>query len=446
MSDLTERSAIDLRDALAGGEISAVEVTQAHLAVIEAKDPAIGAWAFIDRQYAITQAEKLDEIRATGGPAGPLHGLPVGLKDNIDTKDMPTENGTVIDAGRQPVEDAAIVTRLRQAGAVILGKTTTTELAYYQPTQTRNPHNGAHTPGGSSAGSAAAVAANMVPLAVGTQTGGSVVRPASFCGIVGFKPSHGLIPRTGCVTQAVELDTIGTMARNVADAALLAEILQGYDPGDPSTSVRAPMRLAETALSEAPVAPSFAFVRTPMWDKAEGWLQEALAGFADGLADRCGEVALSDIFADGWPAHRTVMVTGFARNLGHYDERAGSRLSSHMREAIAEGRDVKAADYLAARDLRDELNHGLDEIFDRHDAILTPAATGEAPASLDTTGNPVFNALWSFLGVPAITLPLLTGPAGMPTGVQLVGRRGDDARLLRTANWLHRTMMAGRDS
>jgi len=446
MSDLTERSAVDLRDALARGEISAVEVTQAHLAVIEEKDPAIGAWAFIDGEYAIAQAKKLDEIHQAGGPTGPLHGLPVGLKDIIDTADMPTENGTVIDAGRQPAEDAAIVTRLRQAGAVILGKTTTTELAYFQPTQTRNPHNAAHTPGGSSAGSAAAVAANMVPLAVGTQTGGSVVRPASFCGIVGFKPSHGLIPRTGCVTQAVELDTIGTMARSVADAALLADVLQGYDPGDPSTIVRAPMRLGETAQSTVPGAPSLAFVRTPVWDQAEGWLQAALAKFSGDLADRCNEVALPDIYADGWPAHRTVMVTGFARNLGHYEERAGDRLSSHMREAIAEGQGVKAVDYLAARDLRDELNHGLDEIFDRHDAILTPAVTGEAPASLDTTGNPVFNALWSFLGVPAITLPLLTGPAGMPAGVQLIGRRGDDARLLRTANWLHRTMTAGRES
>jgi Asp-tRNA(Asn)/Glu-tRNA(Gln) amidotransferase A subunit family amidase len=284
----------------------------------------------------------------------------------------------------------------------------------------------------------------MVPLAVGTQTGGSVVRPASFCGIVGFKPSHGLIPRTGCVTQAVELDTIGTMARSVEDAALLADVLQGYDPGDPSTELRAPMRLYETAQTPVPAAPSLAFVRTPVWDQAEAWMQEALVWLAGDLADRCYEVPLPDMFADAWPAHRAVMVTGFARNLGHYDERAGDRLSSHMREAIAEGRTVKAVDYLAARGLRDVLNRELDGIFDRHDAILTPAATGEAPASLDTTGNPVFNALWSFLGTPAITLPLLTGPAGMPTGVQLVGRRGDDARLLRTANWLHREFTAGR--
>ena len=442
MSNLASRSAVDLRDALARGEISAVDATNAHLAVIDERDPAIGAWAFIDRDHALGQAERLDEYRKTGAATGPLHGLPVGLKDIVDTKDMPTENGTVIDAGRQPKQDAAIVTRLRQAGAVILGKTTTTELAYYQPTETKNPHNPAHTPGGSSAGSAAAVAANMVPLAVGTQTGGSIVRPASFCDIVGFKPSHGLIPRTGVVTQAFELDTIGAMGRSVADAALLAEVIQGYDPGDAATEIRAPMHLLETAQAGPPVTPSLAFVKTPMWGEADPWLQEAFAELTAELGDRCDEVSLPDIYANAWPAHRTVMVTGFARNLGHYEDRAGARLSPHMREAIAEGRAVSAVDFLAARDWRDALNRGLEEIFERYDAILTPAAPGEPPASLETTGNPVFNAIWSFLGTPAITVPLLSGPNGMPVGVQLVGPRGDDARLLRTANWLHQSLMA----
>ena len=441
MTDLTERSAIDLRDALARGEVSAVDVTRAHLQQIDKRDPGVGAWAFIDSDHAMAQAERLDEFRKTGTDIGPLHGIPVGVKDIIDTADMPTENGTVIDAGRQPKTDAAVVTRLRQAGAVILGKTTSTELAFMQPTETKNPHNPAHTPGGSSAGSAAAVASNMVPLAVGTQTGGSIVRPASFCDIVGFKPTHGLIPRTGAVTQAFELDTIGPMARSVDDAALLAEVMQGFDPGDAATEVRAPMRLLETAQSRPPVTPSLAFVKTPKWDEAEPYLQEAFGELSEELGDRCDEVTLPEQYANAWPAHRTVMVTGFARNLGHYDDRAGDRLSHHMREAIAEGRQVRAADYLAARDWRDVLNRGLDEIFERYDAILTPAATGEAPASRETTGNPVFNAIWSFLGTPAITLPLLTGPNDMPMGVQLVGPRGEDGRLLRTANWLQRALI-----
>ncbi len=441
MNDLTARSAVSLRDAIARGELSSVEVVSAFLAVIDEKEPEIGAWAFIDRDHALAQAKGLDEYRAAGGALGPLHGLPVGVKDIIDTKDMPTENGTIIDAGRHPREDAAIVTRLRQAGAVILGKTTTTELAYYQPTQTKNPHNPAHTPGGSSAGSAAAVGSGMVPLAVGTQTGGSVIRPASFCDIVGFKPSHGLVPRTGVVTQAFELDTIGTMARSVADAGLLADALQGYDPGDAATKVRAAVRLRETAESDVPVPPLFAFVKTPVWDQAEPFLHEAFEELSTELGNQCDEVTLPDSYAHAWPAHRAIMVTGFARNLGHYEARAGEKLSSHMREAIAEGRETKALEYLAACHLREKLNDGLGDIFDQYDAILTPATTGEAPASLETTGNPVFNAMWSFLGTPAITLPLLSGPNGMPVGVQLVGPRGDDARLLRTANWLQQRIM-----
>ncbi|HSM39484.1 MAG TPA: amidase [Afifellaceae bacterium] len=441
MSDLASRSAIDLRDALRRGEVTAVNVTEAFLAAVDEKDPAIGAWAFIDHGHALAQAERIDAHRKAGNDPGPLHGLPVGLKDIVDTADMPTGNGTVIDAGRQPKRDAAIVTRLRQAGAVILGKTTTTELAYLQPAETRNPHNLAHTPGGSSAGSAAAVAARMVPLAVGTQTGGSIIRPASFCDIVGFKPSHGLIPRTGVVTQAFELDTIGAMANSVDDAALLVEVLQGYDPGDAATAVRAPIRLLETAQSKVPVTPSLAFVRTPVWEQAEPWLQEAFSEIASELGGQCDEVPLPEVFANAWPAHRTIMTTGFARNLAHYMDRAADQLSAHMREAIEAGRAVSAVDYLAARDWRDVLNRGLDEVFERYDAILTPAAPGEAPASLETTGNPVFNAMWSFLGTPAITLPLLTGPNGMPAGVQLVGPCGDDARLLRTANWLRQTLM-----
>jgi Asp-tRNA(Asn)/Glu-tRNA(Gln) amidotransferase A subunit family amidase len=311
-----------------------------------------------------------------------------------------------------------------------------------QPTATKNPHNPAHTPGGSSAGSAAAVAAGMVPLAVGTQTGGSVIRPASFCDVVGFKPSHGLIPRTGVVTQAVELDTIGTMARTVGDAALLADALQGYDTGDPSTVPCAPLRLCETALSDVPVTPSFALVRTPVWGEADGWLQDAFAELATELGDDCDEVELPDTFANAWPAHRTVMTVGFARNLGHYMDSAADRLSRHMCEAIEEGRSVRAIDFLAARDWREVLNAGLEEIFRRYDAIVTPAAPGEAPSSLDTTGKPVFNVLWSFLGTPAVTLPLLSGPNGMPAGVQLVGPRGEDARLLRTANWLNEKLTA----
>jgi Asp-tRNA(Asn)/Glu-tRNA(Gln) amidotransferase A subunit family amidase len=221
------------------GKISSDELTRACLARIEAREPEVQAWAFLDPEHALRQARAADEWRKRGRPLGPLHGLPVGVKDIIDTADMPTENGTVLHKGRMPRHDAAAVRMLRAAGAVILGKTVTTECAYFSPGKTRNPRNIEHTPGGSSSGSAAAVAAGMVPAAIGSQTAGSVIRPASFCGVYGYKPTHGLIPRTGVLTLSRALDHVGCFSRSVEDLALLAEVLTGYDEGDPDTRPRA---------------------------------------------------------------------------------------------------------------------------------------------------------------------------------------------------------------
>jgi Asp-tRNA(Asn)/Glu-tRNA(Gln) amidotransferase A subunit family amidase len=349
---------------------------------------------------------------------------------------MPTENGTVLDAGRRPRRDAAIVSRLRAAGAVILGKTVTTELAYFAPSKTRNPNDPNRTPGGSSSGSAAAVASGMVPLAVGTQTNGSVIRPAAFCGAVGYKPTFGLVPRTGILAQSWPLDTVGVFARSVADAALLAETLIGHDAGDSATAPVAPQGLPAAAAAEPPLPPRFAFVPSPVWDQAEADTREAFAELSDVLGDQCDRVDLPEPFGHGHAVHKTLMAAGFSRNLGGYFNRGEDQLSAHMREAIEEGRKVLAHDYLAAVDWIEVLNAGLDEIFQHFDAILTPAAPGEAPLGLETTGNPTFCTLWTLCGTPAVSLPLLQGANGMPLGVQLVGRRGYDARLLRTANWL----------
>ena len=260
----------------------------------------------------------------------------------------------------------------------------------------------------------------MVPLAIGTQTAGSVIRPASFCGVVGFKPTHGMIPRTGVLRQEPALDTVGVFARTVTDAALLADAIAGHDPLDPDTRLMAPPRLFDIAQSEPPVTPTLAFVKTPFWDKAAAETKEGFAELIEALADTCREVALPEIFSEGASAQRTLMNAGFARNLGLYYDRGK----------------VSAVNYLEARDWREALNNGLEQLFDRYDAIVTPAAAGEAPKGLSTTGDPVFNALWTLCGVPAVTLPLLSGPQGLPVGVQLVGRRGEDARLLRTARWL----------
>jgi Asp-tRNA(Asn)/Glu-tRNA(Gln) amidotransferase A subunit family amidase len=436
MTDPDDLNALDAREAMLRGELKALDLTEALLKRIAEKEAAIGAFAFLDPDLARQKAKAVDDHRRTGRAVGALHGLAVGVKDIVDTADMPTENGTPIDAGRRPGKDATIVRRLRAAGAIVIGKTATTELAFFHPSKTRNPHNPDHTPGGSSSGSAAAVAAGMMPFAIGTQTGGSVIRPASFCGIVGFKPSHGLVPRTGVLHHHPALDTIGVFARTVADAALLADAIAGHDPLDADTRIMPPPKLLDTALSEPPVTPAFAFVKTPNWDMAAPETKEGFGELVNALGAACSEVTLPEIFAKAAGAQRTLMVAGFARNLRAYYERGKDRLSPVMREAIEEGGRVAATDYLEALDWREALNSGLEQLFDRYDAIVTPAAPGEAPRGLDSTGNPVFNGLWTLAGVPAVTLPLLEGPNRLPVGVQIVGRRREDARLLRTARWL----------
>jgi Asp-tRNA(Asn)/Glu-tRNA(Gln) amidotransferase A subunit family amidase len=276
----------------------------------------------------------------------------------------------------------------------------------------------------------------MVPLALGTQTAGSVIRPAAYCGVFGFKPTHGLIPRPGVLPLSAELDTVGTFAATIEGAALLAETLQGHDPADPDTRVEAPHRLLDDCRSRPPLKPVFAFVRQPAWTTVEPTTAEAFAELTGALGELCDEVDLPAQFENGAVAQHRLMMTGFARNFRGYYERAREALSPRMQAAIEEGRAVTAEEYLAARDWREVLNAGLEQIFDRYDAILTPAAAGEAPTGLEATGDPAFCRLWTLCGTPAVSLPLLTGPAGMPIGVQLVGRRGWDGRLLRTARWL----------
>jgi Asp-tRNA(Asn)/Glu-tRNA(Gln) amidotransferase A subunit family amidase len=442
MADPADLSALAAREQLHSGALRAIELTGACLRRIAAREETVRAWAALDEPLALNRAEQLDAHRQSGGPLGPLHGLPVGIKDIIDTKDLPTENGNAIDAGRRPEEDAWLVARLRAAGAVILGKTVSTECAYLAPAKTRNPHNPEHTPGGSSSGSAAAVASGMVPLAVGTQTGGSVIRPASYCGVVGFKPSFGLIPRTGVLRTSQRLDTIGTFGRTIEDAALLADVLAGHDPSDLDTAPASAPRILDTAQSDPPVTPQLAFVKTPAWTTVEPDCAEGFAELCAVLGDACDEVGLPGVYGEGGPAHRRIMLAELAHNLRHYYERGAKRLAEETRAAIEEGRAIAATDYLAARDWRETLYAGLEEIFERYDAILTPAASGEAPAGLGNTGRADFNVLWSYLGVPAITLPLLTGANGLPIGVQLVGRRKDDGRLLRTARWLVNALSA----
>ncbi|OGK81417.1 MAG: glutamyl-tRNA amidotransferase [Candidatus Rokubacteria bacterium GWF2_70_14] len=433
-------AAADIRE----GRISSADLVGACLERVEEVDSKVHAWTFLDRDHARQQAEAADLHRKQGKALGPLHGVPVGIKDIFDTADMPTELGSPLWAGRTPRRDAAVVARLRAAGAVIMGKTVTTEYAYRQPGKTTNPHDAGRTPGGSSSGSAAAVAAHMVPGAVGSQTNGSVIRPAAFCGVVGFKPTHGLIPRRGVLLLSRTLDHVGVFARTVADVALVAETLVGFDEEDPDTRAVARPPLAAVAASEPPLPPRLAFVRSPAWEHAEPATREAFAELVEALGEAVAEVELGASFARAVEMHRTIMEVEMAHNLHRDYEKGGDRLSAVLRKLIERGRGHAAVDYAAAVAGIPLLNGALDPVFDEFDAIVTPAAPGEAPHGLETTGDPIFCTLWTYLGTPAVTVPLLRSAAGMPLGVQLVGRRDGDARLLRTARWLVTTLGSGR--
>jgi len=438
---LIELSATKAIQKIRDGEISSEELVQACLDRIDQVDGEIEAWAHLEPENALDQARMLDAQRAEGGPVGPLHGIPVGVKDIFDTESLPTENGTVLDSGRQPIKDCRVVSLLQEAGAVIMGKTVSTELAVYGPGKTRNPHNPAHTPGGSSSGSAAAVAAHMVPLAIGTQTNGSVIRPASYCGIIGFKPSHGLIPRAGVLALSAPLDTVGTFARSLEDVALLTEALIAHDPSDKDTRARAHPPLSRTVAEEPPMTPTIAFAKTAVWDQADRETQEAFTELVELLGNDCHDLPLSEPFDHAVKMHRTIMNADMAKSFAGYYERGKDKLTNTLCGMIEFGQKVSAVDYNKAVDYRELLNSGLNSVFDDYDIILTPAATGEAPAGLDATGNPVFNTLWTLCGTPSIALPLMEGPSGLPLGVQVVGPRGDDARLLRNANWLMQHVM-----
>ncbi|MBK8740087.1 MAG: amidase [Betaproteobacteria bacterium] len=435
-------SAADAARAIREGSISSEQLVDACLARIEAVEPAVQAWQFLDPAYAREQARARDLDRMMGRPIGALHGVPVGIKDVFDTGDMPTEDGTVLHAGRMPERDATVVAMLRAAGAVIMGKTVTTECATYMPGKTRNPHNPEHTPGGSSSGSAAAVAAGMVPLALGSQTNGSVIRPAAFCGVYGFKPTHGLIPRHGVLKLSRTLDQIGVFGRTLEDVALIAEQLTGHDERDPDTRPRAQIPFVATAASEPPLPPKLAFIKTPVWDRVDADTPEAFAELVAALGSHCAEHVLPDSLRDAWDWHRTIMEAEMAWNLDLEWEKGRDRLSESLRAQLARGRAVGALDYQKALGHIANLNEGFAELLAVHDAVLTPSAPGTAPR-LEATGDPAFCTLWTLCGMPAVTLPLMNGANGLPLGVQLVGARGDDARLLRTARWLVAQVQAG---
>ena len=434
-TDLSRLTVSEAAEKIAQGEIRSTDLVEACLARIAERDDEVRAWTHLDPDYARQKAQEADEARSTGQGIGPLHGVPIGIKDICDTADMPTEYGSAIFKGKQPEADASLVKALRDAGAIIMGKTVTTELAVMHPGKTRNPINPEHTPGGSSSGSAAAVADHMIPAAIGSQTGGSVLRPAAFCGVVGFKPTFGLISRFVVISQSPPLDTMGVIARTVDDAALVADCLSAFDPRDTGMWPRSRPPLYQTAIQEPPVTPHIAFVKSPVWDEAEDITKEALGELAEFLGEHCDEVDLPEIFTRGTEWQSVLQLGDIAKNYGPLLDKSPDMMSASLTGYIEDGRKITAVEYNTALEMREVLYAGLDAIFDRYDAILTPAAAGPAPHGLETTGSPIFNKLWTYLGVPAISLPLLEAN-GLPLGVQLVGPRRDDARLLRSARWL----------
>jgi amidase len=395
---------------------------EACLEIIDGNDARVRAWQYLDREVALTQAEARD---SSSEKSHPLQGVPIGVKDIIDTADAPTECGSPIYAGHRPDADAACVTALREAGAVILGKTVTTEFATFKPPKTTNPHNAAHTPGGSSSGSAAAVACGMVPAALGSQTAGSVIRPAAFCGVVGFKPSYGAIDLAGVKVLAPGLDTLGTFARTVDQAALVARVIA--NPDGP---------LGKPDAGELP-PPRIGLCRSGEWSQADPATHATLDAALKKFADAGAVTAAFDMpapFSDLAAVQHELMTGEMAQALAWEHANHPDLLSPGLKAVLDDGAAYAAGRLEKAQDNARQIRDREDELFGDHDMLIAPSAAGEAPTA-ETTGDPVFNRAWTALHVPCINLPVASGRAGLPIGIQLIGRCGDDARLIAWARW-----------
>jgi amidase len=401
------RAARAIRD----GELRSTDLVEACLARIEEREGAVRAWVHLDPERARREARERDASR----PMGTLHGIPIGVKDIIDTRDFPTERGSALFSGRQPEADAACVTRMREAGAIILGKTVTTEFAFFAPGPTTNPHDSDHTPGGSSSGSAAAVADFHVPCALGTQTAGSIIRPASFCGVIGWKPTHGRFPMDGVLPLAPSLDTLGFFCRDVDDIPLVGGAMSAWRNSRTLNTLRV------------------AWIPTPYWEQASGPMREALEAYVLGLES--SGVSVTTVEASAFEGLAEVQNTLLAQEahgtlaplvaadptlvrpqtlaLLEAGERIGSDFTSVLESALDRARSFIES-----------------EVFTDADLILTPAAPGEAPRGLDATGDPLFNRIWTLLGLPCAALPIGVGPNGLPLAIQAVGPAGRDELLV----------------
>ncbi len=424
MKPLHELTATEIVHAIAAGKTTCEAVTRACLDHIAARESQVEAWTFLDPDLALKQARAIDGRSS----AGALHGVPVGIKDIIDTCDMPTEYGTPIHKGHRPRIDAAVVALTRRAGGVIMGKTVTTEFANFFPGKTRHPMDPQRTPGGSSSGSAAAVGDAMVPLAIGTQTTASTIRPASFCGCVGYRPTWGDIRCHGVMEASGSVDTVGLIARSVEDVALYRDVLAGV-PHEPLPA-------------DAGTAPRIGFARTHLWAQCEPETRNLLEECARRLAKagaRVTDLSLPAEYERVEDAHRWITSFEFARNRAWEIDNHWERISEKLRNnRINDGLACSMEKYTASRAFAERARLKMDDLFADYDVLLTPAVAGEAPLGLASTGNASFCAIWTTVHVPALTLPLFTGPNGLPVGAQLVARRGADRVLFQAARWVRR--------
>ncbi len=433
-------NATDAAAQIREGRLSSVNLTKACLARIEETDGQIGAWAFLDADNALKQAEAMDDLRKQGRPLGSLHGIPVGVKDIFDTGDMPTGLGSPAHTNRQPDADCAAVEKLREAGAVILGKTVTTALAFVSPSTTRNPHNPEYSPGGSSSGSAAGVAAGHMPLAIGSQTGGSVNRPASYCGVYGFKPTRGSISRRGALQTSETLDCVGGFARTLEDVALLTDALTGYDAADSASHLRPKPVTLGGYHSEPPVEPAFIYLDIPSFALTDS-MRAAMEEVCEALGDHVERFPAPESFAQFLADQLTIHTYEFARNLDGNPAIAPKNTDDILKKMLVHGRAVTSDAYTEAIARVSSAEAYFKGFFNDYDAILCPASLGIAPLlSENTTGDAVCQKIWTLSGLPTLSLPLFEGENGLPMGLQLVGAQEEDDRLFRTAHWLEKTL------
>ncbi len=436
MIEVSSSSAYELSLKLKSGEITSIDLCKSYIDRIKKFEKDVRAWQFFDEKLLLEKAEEADDYRKSGKPLGPLHGMPIAIKDIIGTYDMPTECGTVFRKKKSSTQDSEIVNLLKNAGAIVMGKTVTCELAYIHPSKTRNPHDYSRTPGGSSSGSAAVVASYMSHLSIGSQTGGSVIRPASYCGVVGYKPSYGLISRSGVLKVSDKLDTIGVFGRSVKDVAFLAKSLIRKDLYDASTIYFSSDRMLDVCEEKLEFDPKFIFYKTKNWKNINKKSQEAFEFLIKSFKKNIEIYDEPSYFKEIPKYHQIIHEVDMANNFQVYYEKDKSKLSKEMNDAISRGLKYSAKDYSDAIDFMKQSYESYKEVFEDYYGILTPSSNGVAEKGLGSTGSADFQKIWTYLGLPAISLPLLTGENDLPLGLQLVGNKFDDLRFLGTAKWL----------